>query len=160
MYWIAFRCKCDFTGFILPCPCLFWNSRSAYLHTWFWHCFPVVKYGNRTGHYPKFGLLFVMRVFIGPTRASRAADGWVHYNDVIMSAMASQITSLTIVYSTVYSRRRSKKTSKLRVTGPCGGNSPVTGGFPHKGPITRKMFPFDDVIMGVANPEYVEAGAN
>ena len=31
-----------------------------------------------------------------------------HYNDVIMSATASQITSLTIVYSTVYSRRRSK----------------------------------------------------
>ena len=51
-------------------------------------------------------------------------------NDVIMSAMASQITNLTIVYSTVYSRRRSKKTSKLRVTGPCEGNSPVTGEFP------------------------------
>ena len=53
-----------------------------------------------------------------------------HYNDVIMSAMASQITSLTIVYSTVYLRRRSKKTSKLRVTGLCEGNSPVTGRFP------------------------------
>ena len=38
-------------------------------------------------------------------------------------------------------RRRSKKTSKLRVTGLCAGNSPVTG------PVTRKMFPFDDVIM-------------
>ena len=53
-----------------------------------------------------------------------------HYNDVIMRAMASQITSLTIVYSTVYSRRRSKKTSKLRVTGLCDGNSPVTCEFP------------------------------
>ena len=50
-----------------------------------------------------------------------------HYNDVIMSTMASQITSFTIVYSTVYSRHRSKKTSKLRVT--------------------VKMLPFDDVIM-------------
>ena len=47
-----------------------------------------------------------------------------------MSAMASQITSLTIVYSTVYPMRRSKKTSKLRVTGLCVGNSPVTGEFP------------------------------
>ena len=47
-----------------------------------------------------------------------------------MSASASQITSLTIVYSTVYSRRRSKKTPKLRVTGNCEGNSPVTGEFP------------------------------
>ena len=53
-----------------------------------------------------------------------------HYGDVMMSAMASQITSLTIVYSTFYSRRRSKKTSKLRVTGLCEGNSPVTGEFP------------------------------
>ena len=156
-----------------------------------------------------------------------------HYDDVIMSAMASQITSLTIVYSTVYSgadqrkhqssallalcveftgdrwiprtkgqwrgkcfhlmtsscctkpsicgasvqyllfvsngdacstpassvsnhqphdcllnrlfTRRSKKTSKLRVTGLCERNSPVNSA--HKGPVTRKMFPFDDVIM-------------
>ena len=40
--------------------------------------------------------------------------------------------------------RRSKKTSKLRVTGLCAGNSPDS---PHKGPVTRKMFPFDNVIM-------------
>ena len=46
-----------------------------------------------------------------------------------MSAIASQITSLTIVYSTVYSSCRSKKTSKLRVTGLCVVNSPVTGEF-------------------------------
>ena len=129
----------------------------------------------------------------------RLLSSW-HYNDVIMSKMASQITSLTIVYSTVYSgadqrkhqssaslafvrgiyrwpvaqlpsqffpahvpvfhkrqktlqwrhngrdsvsnhqphhcllnrlfRRRSKETSKLRVTGLCAGNSPGTGEFP------------------------------
>ena len=52
------------------------------------------------------------------------------YNDVTMGAMASHITSLTIVYSTGYSRRRSKKTSKLCVTGLSEGNSPVTGEFP------------------------------
>ena len=53
-----------------------------------------------------------------------------HCNDVMMSTMASQITSLTVVYSTVYSRRRSKKTSKLCVIGLCEGNSPGTGEFP------------------------------
>ena len=53
-----------------------------------------------------------------------------HYNDIIMSAMASQITSLTIVYSTTYSKHRSKKTSKLCITGLWVGNSPVTGEFP------------------------------
>ena len=46
-------------------------------------------------------------------------------------------------------RRRSKKTSKRRVTGLCVGNSPVPVNSPHKGPVTRKMFPFDDVIMHI-----------
>ena len=40
-------------------------------------------------------------------------------------------------------RRRSKKTSRLRVTGLCA---------PHKWPVTRKMFPFDDVIMCLHPP--------
>ena len=52
---------------------------------------------------------------------------YLHYNDVIMSAMTSQITISTIV---IYSNRRSNKTSKLRVTGLCAGNSPGTGEFP------------------------------
>ena len=46
-----------------------------------------------------------------------------------MGAVASQITSLTIVYSTIHSAQI-KETSKLRVTGICAGNSPVTGEFP------------------------------
>ena len=54
----------------------------------------------------------------------------LHYNDVIMSAMAFQITSLTLVYSTVFFRRRSKKTSELRVAGLYAVNSPVTGEIP------------------------------
>ena len=60
--------------------------------------------------------------------------GWymtTHYWDVIMGAMASQITSLN--YDCLLNRsfrRRSKKTSKLRVTGLCAGNSPMTGEFP------------------------------
>ena len=44
-------------------------------------------------------------------------------------------------------RRRWRKTSNLRATGLCAGISPVTGDFPHKGPVTREMFPFDDTIM-------------
>ena len=55
----------------------------------------------------------------------------IDYCDVTMGAMASQITSLTIVYSTVYSGTdKKKKPSKLRVTGLCAGNSPGTGKFP------------------------------
>ena len=37
-------------------------------------------------------------------------------------------------------RRRSNKTSKFRVTGLFWGNPQVTGGFPHKGSVTRKCF--------------------
>ena len=44
-------------------------------------------------------------------------------------------------------RLRSKKTSKLHVTGLYAGNSPVPVNSPHKWPVTRKIFPFDDVIM-------------
>ena len=46
-----------------------------------------------------------------------------------MDAIASQTTSLTMVYSTVYSGR-SKKISRIRVTGLCVGNSPVIDEFP------------------------------
>ena len=52
-----------------------------------------------------------------------------HYNDVIMGAMASQITSLTSVYSTVYSgayQRKHQSSASLA----CAGNSPVTGESP------------------------------
>ena len=64
-----------------------------------------------------------------------------------MSAIASQITSLTIVYSTVYSRRSSKKTPKPRVTGLCEGNSPGNGEFLAQRASNAEMFPFNDVIM-------------
>ena len=52
------------------------------------------------------------------------------YSDAIMSVVASQITGVSIVSSIVLFRRKSKKTSKLRVTGLCEGKSPLTGEFP------------------------------
>ena len=84
---------------------------------------------------------------------SGASDHWgdrtnaLHYNDVVMGAISSQITSLTIVYSTVYSdadlRKHQSSASLAFVRGIHRGlvNSP------HKWPVTRKMFPFDDVNM-------------
>ena len=45
-------------------------------------------------------------------------------------------------------RQRSKKTSKFRATGLCAGISPIPVNSPHKRPVTRKIFPLDDVIMG------------
>ena len=64
-----------------------------------------------------------------------------------MSAMASQITSLMIVYSTVYSGtdQRSHQSSAPLAFVRGIHRWPVNS--PYKGPVTRKMFPFDDVIM-------------
>ena len=53
----------------------------------------------------------------------------IHYRDVTVGSTASQITSLTIVYSAVYSGTDQRK-PKLHVTGLCAGNSPVTVEFP------------------------------
>ena len=61
-----------------------------------------------------------------------------HYSDFIMGPMASQITS-TIVYWTVCSCPDEKKI-KLRFTGLCEGNSPVTGEFPAQRSVTRNSF--------------------
>ena len=72
------------------------------------------------------------------------------YDGVTMSGMASQITSLTIVYSTVYpgadQRKYQSPASLAIVRGIHRG--PVNS--PHKWPATRKLFPFDDVIMSYA----------
>ena len=71
-----------------------------------------------------------------------------HYSDVIMGAIASQITSLTIVYSTVYSTADQRKHQSAASLAFVRGIHRAPGNSPHKWPVTRKMFPFDDVIMG------------
>ena len=57
-------------------------------------------------------------------------------------------------------RRRSKKTSTLRVTALCVGYLPGPVNSPHKWPLTRKMFPFDDVIMFTAFSQEVKSNTN
>ena len=64
-----------------------------------------------------------------------------------MTTMDSQITSLTVVYSTVYSDVDQRKNQSSASLAFVRGDSPGPVNSPHKGPVTRKMFPFDDVIM-------------
>ena len=70
-----------------------------------------------------------------------------HDSGVIMGAIASQITSLTIVYSSVYSGADQRKHQSCASLAFVRGihRSPVNS--PHKWTVTRKMFPFDDVMM-------------
>ena len=79
------------------------------------------------------------------------------YIDIIMGAIASQITCLTIVSSTIYSGADQRK---YGVTGLCVGNSPLTGEFPAQMASNTEMFPFDDVIMVVASIRYYPRQTN
>ena len=65
------------------------------------------------------------------TRIISRVTGWhrYHYSDVIMSASVSHHQPHDCLLNRLF-RRRSKKTSKLRVTDLCEGNSPVTSEFP------------------------------
>ena len=75
-----------------------------------------------------------------------------HYNDVIMSAMASQITSLTFVYSAVYSGADQRKYQSSASLAFVRGIHRWPVNSPYKGPVTRKIIPFDDVIMAIPYP--------
>ena len=72
---------------------------------------------------------------------------YAHYNDVIMGTMASLITGLTIVYSTDYLRCRLKKHQSSASLAFMRGIHRWPVNSPHKGLVTRKMFPLGDAIM-------------
>ena len=71
----------------------------------------------------------------------------IRYNDVIINAMASQITSLAIVYSTVYSGTDERKHQSSASLAFVRGIHRWPVNSPHKGTVTRNMFPIDDVII-------------
>ena len=78
---------------------------------------------------------------------SSTCSQFCHYNGVLMSTMASLITGLWVVYWTICScTDQSKHQSSASLAFVRGIHRwPVNS--PHNGPVTRKMFPFDDVIM-------------
>ena len=70
-----------------------------------------------------------------------------HYSDVTMGAMASRITILPIVYFTVYSGEYHRKHQSSASLAFLRGIHQWPVNSQHKWPVTRKMVPFDDVIM-------------
>ena len=70
-----------------------------------------------------------------------------HYSDVIITMMVPQITSHTVVYSTVYSDADQRKHQSTASLAFVWGIHRDLVNSPHKGPVTQKMFLFDDVIM-------------
>ena len=118
-----------------------------------WVCaFPIISVGN---WYTNYGrrcrkTLRARNFCVGNINIYkwyRFAQFFNHYDDVIMTMLASQMTSLTVVYSIAYSgvnQRKHQSSASLAFVGEIH-REPVN--FPHKWPVTRKMFPFDDVIM-------------
>ena len=76
-------------------------------------------------------------------------EEWYHHGDVIMSAMASQITSVPIVYLTVCSGTDQRKHQSSASLAFVRGIHWWPVNSPHKGPVTRKIFPFDGVIVKI-----------
>ena len=70
-----------------------------------------------------------------------------HYSGVIKGEMASQLTGLTIVYSTIYSGADQRKHQSSASLAFVRGIHRWPVNSLHKWPVTRKMFPSDDVIM-------------
>ena len=69
------------------------------------------------------------------------------YNDVIRNAMVSQITGVSIVCSTVGSGADQRKRQSSASLAFVRGINWWPANSPHKRPVTREMFPFDDVLM-------------
>ena len=81
------------------------------------------------------------------TQVVNAEVNTFHYSDVIMGAMASQITSLIIIYSTVYSGADQRKHQSSASLAFVWGIHRWPVNSPHKWPVTRKSIPFHDVIV-------------
>ena len=129
---------------------LIWPNNWMFLLSWpnIWFPYPKHNVGNirqlnSSHHYTRISLR---------TLTWWRAFHWVvfpfHFCDVIKTVLTSQITSLTIVYSTIYSGTDQRKHQSSASLAFVQGIHQSLVNSPHKGPLTRKMFPFDDGIMG------------
>ena len=119
-------------GRVIILWCMKWELSYCCLHCIYWY-----KCRHRSSAVLMFEEIF-FRVL---------ASTKLHYNDVIKGAITSQITSPTIVYLTVCSDEDQRKYQSSASLAFLRGIHRWLVNSPHKWPVTRKMFPFDDVIM-------------
>ena len=116
----------------------FWNGH--YTRHTFWSC--LIRCANM-----KWIRWVLLKIQSGHDSVHRRTDGQTD------GRTDGQTDKVILVYPPFnFVEAGGIKTPKLRVTGLCEGNSPVTGEFLAKRPVTRKMFPFDDAIMFRAWP--------
>ena len=91
--------------------------------------------------------IMVLQLHLQHITSLPAHESWGHYNDIIMSVMASQITGISIVYSAVCSGIDQRKLQSSASLAFVRGIHWWPVNSPHKVPVMREMIPFDDVIM-------------
>ena len=123
-----------------------YDKRTRNVHTNFTLLYFVVLQNNRLMCFPLCQCSYIHYIQLTEhgTYAFETFLAIDHYNDVIMGTIAFQIISLTIVYSTVYSDADHQSSASLAFVRVIHPGLVIS---PHKWPVTRKMFPFDDVIM-------------
>ena len=138
LYFILFCCDSKWWDFVCPVGPV-WINKPNVMVCWITNSQDVVLLFHVT-----FSVIMYL-LFTVELMALLQLD--FHYGDVIMGTMASQITSLTIVYSTIYSGadQRKYQSSAALAFVRWIHRGPVNS--PHKWLVTRKIFPFDDVIM-------------
>ena len=143
--WHHVQCCCILVRYAMPCSVVFW---SVFVNK-------VGKYGivlTASLILLDSGIKFDSRIWMHPDPMISLCDIlWSHLQDSLhwrpnehdgVSNHQYHDCLLNRLF-----RRKSKKTSKLNVTGLCAGNSPGPVNSPHKWPVTRTKFPFDEVIM-------------
>ena len=88
-----------------------------------------------------------IRQNLATSNTSTTSHHHYHCNDVIMSTVTSQITSVSTVYSNVYSGTDQNKHQSSASLAFAWGIYWWSVNCPHKWPVTRKMFPFDDIML-------------
>ena len=126
-----------------------WNERlfRTTLPHWmaFWLCSKCCEYQIKCSA----NLIFVFMIvqFILSNIAVMIRRWWINNcNDVMMSAVASRINGVSVVRSIVCSGADQRKHQSSASLAFVRGIHRWPVDSPHNGPITRKMFPFDDVI--------------
>ena len=108
----------------------------------YYSCQPINLYGGRMTPYSVLGLSHTGRLL---------GTKPIHYIDVIMSAIASQVTGVSIVCSTIRSGADQRKLQSSASLAFVWGIHRWPVNSTHKRPVTRKIFSFDHVIMNWTN---------
>ena len=147
--WEDLSDQCD--GFAGVFPLLFvCKTRMAHLVNQF--CSAICQWNNEICQWNNyesnilvnFGELFVIKLWWCVNHVHTCGDLLIHWRNNDHDGVSDHQPHGCLLKRLF--RRWSKKTSKLHITGLCVGTSPGPVNSPHKGPVTRKMFPFDDVI--------------